>query len=81
MGDYTYDVFFSPINVPSLSARQQRALQLYSSLGKLKDPKVMDDFLAQAYNDPELSEVFQGANLQLQMPGVSDGGRQGPLGG
>jgi len=73
MGDYKYEVFFSPINVPSLTARQQRALQLYTSLGRMKDPKVMDEFLAHAYNDPELAEVFQSADLHLQMPGMQGG--------
>lgn len=79
-GDYTYDVFFSPINVPSLSARQQRALQLYQSLGQLKDPKVLDQFLNRAYNDPELQEVFSGADLRSQLPGLQAGGGSPPQG-
>lgn len=79
-GDYTYNVFFSPINVPTLSARQQQAIYLYQSLGSLKDPSVLEKYLSKAYNDPELKEVFEGANLSLQMPNMQGAGGVGAAG-
>ena len=80
-GDYTYDVFFSPINVPSLTARQQRGMQLYSVLAQRKDPSLVDQFLNEAFNDPELREVFQNAGVSPQVPGMRPGGGTNPPGG
>jgi hypothetical protein len=82
VGDHGVDVFFSPIAVPTLTARQQRGITLYQQLQGLRDPSVLNEFLQGAMNDPELSGVLKSADLRVQLQQMQQkAGAGAPSGG
>ena len=77
-GEYAYEVTFAAEPFPTQSARRQEAMTLMAQLlqNPYIDPKAMIDYIAKAYNDPDITKLLKGdiqnAGVQLPVSGVQE---------